>query len=471
MAEKHNYAVILSGGTGTRFWPLSRASAPKQLLKMAGADTLLEATIKRLSPLIAPECISIVTNSTQAELTRLHLSERVKKMPGFVVEPMGRNTAPAIGLAAIELLKKDPDAVMAVLPSDHLIGNKKAFQKTLQAAFEVARLGYFVTFGIKPDRPETGYGYIKAAPRAFKKVGGIKARKVVRFVEKPDLKRAKRFLKDGGFFWNSGIFVWRAQDVLDAIGEHLPKVHKELLAIRDGAEIEKAYSRMTGISIDHGVLEKVGNVALIEAGFTWSDMGSLNSMDEIFKADRDGNIKQGRVVDIESEGSFIIGSDRVVATIGLKDMLVIDTPDATLVCPKDRAQDVKQTVEVLKKKGYIEHAEHLTVERPWGTYTVLEKGDGYKLKKICVLPGKRLSLQSHSHRSEHWVVISGRARVTRGEEVVVIKTNESTYIPKGVRHRLANPSRMLPLEIIEVQSGAYVEEDDITRYKDDFKRG
>ncbi|MBI5586995.1 MAG: mannose-1-phosphate guanylyltransferase/mannose-6-phosphate isomerase [Deltaproteobacteria bacterium] len=464
------YAAILAGGIGSRFWPLSRETTPKQLLKVVGDESLLKSTIRRLKPIVPSERVLIVTNARQAEIIRLHLSYDGRSMsPGYCIEPAGRNTAPAIGLAALELYGKDPDAVMAVLPADHIIEDGKSFREALQAGVAAALDGHLVTFGIAPATPETGYGYIKTGHAAFKKIGGFGVRKVERFVEKPDIKRAKQYLKHGGYFWNSGIFVWKAGRILEEIKTHLPEVYKRLNEIKEGADINTAYAGMKDISIDHGILEKAKDVVVLPATFPWSDMGSWSSFGDIIPPDRDGNIVKGRVVDIGSSNSIILGCDRVVATIGLKDMILVDTPDATLVCPKDSAQAVKEVVGILKKKGYTEHEFHRTVERPWGSYTLLEQGDGYKIKKIRVEPHRRLSLQSHSRRSEHWVVISGTARVQRGEETVDITTNQSTYIPRGVKHRLENRGDVA-LEIIEVQSGEYVEEDDITRFDDDFKR-
>jgi mannose-1-phosphate guanylyltransferase/mannose-6-phosphate isomerase len=464
------YAAILAGGIGSRFWPLSRETSPKQLLKVAGDESLLKSTIRRLGPLIPPERISIVTNERQAEIIRLHLSYGGSALrPGYIVEPFGRNTAPAIGLAAIELVRKDPDALMAVLPADHVIGDGAAFRDAVKAAAEAAWDGHLVTFGVVPTAPETGYGYIKAAKKTVKSVDGFEVRAVERFVEKPDAKRARAYLKDGGYYWNSGIFLWRASRILEEIRRHLPSVHRRLASILEGASVEEAYSGMDAVSIDHGILEKAADVVVIPASFPWSDMGSWSSFAEILPADGDGNIIKGRVVDVGSSNSIILGCDRAVATIGLKDMILVDTPDATLVCPRDRAQEVKEVVGLLKKKGYAEHEVHKTVERPWGSYTLLEAGAGYKIKKIRVEPKRRLSLQAHKSRSEHWVVIAGRARVQRGEEVVEIQTNQSTYIPRGVKHRLENPGAV-PLEIIEVQNGDYLEEDDIVRFDDDFER-
>jgi len=489
MANGKLYGVILAGGVGSRFWPLSRATAPKQLLEVAGPDSLLKGTIKRLSPLIPTTRIAVVTSQAQAVITRTHLScesnnkkphKKTKAGPGqartkdieLIIEPSGRNTAPAIGLAALELIKRDPDAVMAVLPADHLIKNGPVFRKTLKAAAIAAKNDTLITFGVVPTSPETGYGYIKsAASSSRKKIDGIKIKKVDRFIEKPDIRRAKKYLKDGGYYWNSGIFVWKASAILAELKEHLPKVYDTLVAIDNGSVSAAAYGKIEPVSIDYGVMERSRNVAVIEATFPWSDMGSWSSIEDVYKADKDGNILQGRVVDIGSTGSYVIGSDRVVATIGLKDMIIVDTPDATLVCPKNKAQQVKDVVNILKKKHYSEHEVHVTVNRPWGSYTVLEGGDSYKLKKIYVAPLSRLSLQMHRRRSEHWVVTSGRARVQRGEEVVELTRNQSTYIPKGVRHRLENPSEDTPLVIIEVQNGDYLEEDDIVRFEDDYARG
>jgi mannose-1-phosphate guanylyltransferase/mannose-6-phosphate isomerase len=465
------YAAILAGGIGSRFWPLSRETTPKQLLKVVGDESLLKSTIKRLSPLVPADRVLIVTNSRQAEIIRLHLSyeDANALSPGYVIEPAGKNTAAAIALAAFDLYRKDPNAVMAVLPADHVIKDGRPFRTALKAALKAARDGHLVTFGIVPDRPETGYGYIKASAKAFRQIDGFGVRTVEKFVEKPDIKRARQYLKQGGYYWNSGIFIWKASRILEEIKRYLPETFDSIERCSGLEELAAAYNDIKDISIDHGILEKARDVVVIPANFPWSDMGSWSSFGDILKPDSDGNIVKGRVVDIGSKNSVIFGCDRAVATIGLNDMIIVDTPDATLVCPKERAQDVKEVVSVLKKKGFIEHQEHRTVQRPWGTYTVLENGEGYKIKKIRVEPGKRLSLQMHHHRSEHWVVISGVARVQRGEEIVDIALNQSTYIPRGVRHRLENQGDA-PLEIIEVQNGEYVEEEDIVRFEDDFKR-
>lgn len=464
------YASILSGGIGSRFWPLSRETTPKQLLNVAGEESLLKSTIKRLAPLVPTERISIVTNEMQAEIIRHHLEyAQGEPSPSYVVEPMGRNTAPAIGLAAIRLFADDPEAVMAVLPADHLIKDGKLFRAALSSAAEVAEEGHLVTFGIIPTFPETGYGYIKGSKKILKNVDGLDVRVVDRFVEKPNIEKAKKYLAEGGYYWNSGIFVWKAKKILEEIKLHMPDMYAALMEINEGFDLKDAYEKMESISIDHAILEKTDNCVVIETNFPWSDMGSWSSLSDVFTSDEDNNIIKGRVVDIGSKNSIILGCERVVATIGLENMILIDTPDATMICPKDRAQEVRDLVGILKQRNWTEHEIHPTVERPWGSYTVMEEGDEYKVKKIQVKPGKRLSLQSHKHRSEHWVVIAGRAKVQRGEEVVEIATNESTYIPKGVKHRLENPTDS-KLEIIEVQNGEYLGEDDIIRYDDDFDR-
>ena len=473
------YGLILAGGVGSRFWPLSRETTPKQLLKVVGEESLLEGTIKRLNPLIPPSRVSIITNSRQAGIIKTHLAGQGKghgkgggkgtagiSDVGYVVEPMGRNTAPAIGLAALDIVSRDEDGIMAVLPADHLIGDKAAFRRSLKVAKGAAAKGGLVTLGIVPTRAETGYGYIKQGKRPAGEEGVYP---VDRFVEKPDLKKAKGYVKDGGYLWNGGIFIWKASRILEEIEVHLPAIYKGLMEIRDGGDAEKIYSRMEAISIDHGILEKAKGVVVIPVDFDWSDVGSWESFGEVLKTDKRGNVIRGEVLDNDSEGSVIIGCDRVVATIGLKDMIVVDTPDATLVCTKERAQEVRGVVDTLKKNGYSEHEYHQTVERPWGRYKVLEEGPSYKIKKITVDPGRRLSLQRHKFRSEHWVVTEGRGKVTRGGEVIRIKTNESTYIPKGVKHRLENTGKV-PLHIIEVQNGSYLGEDDIIRYDDDFDR-
>ncbi len=491
------YAVILAGGSGTRFWPLSRELYPKQFLKISGPKTLLEQTVHRLSGLVPLDKIYLVANGKYVQDIK-GLFPGSGTGPHILVEPMGKNTAPAIGLAAIQLEFKDPEAVMAVFPADHLIKNTKTFTQLLKAAVTVAQQGSLVTLGIKPTGPETGYGYIRAGSR----LTGSQSRKVKMylvdsFVEKPNNVTAKRYYKSRRYFWNSGIFIWKASVILKEIERFCPDLYKQLMAIKDSLgtsrapkTIEQTYTQLESVSIDYGVMEKAclslpvrhlparqagaggrqaRRVVMIEADIGWTDLGSWTAVGEVAKADRQGNIMVGNVLDLGSHSSVVYGDKRLVATIGLENMIVVDSPDATLVCPKDRAQDVKKLVEQLKKRGAQEQYVHRTVYRPWGSFTVLEEDQGYKIKRLEVKPGARLSLQLHNHRSEHWVVVSGVARVTCGERVYDVKANESTYIPMGTRHRIENPGNQ-PLQIIEVQNGSYLGEDDIVRFDDDYGR-
>jgi mannose-1-phosphate guanylyltransferase/mannose-6-phosphate isomerase len=374
-------------------------------------------------------------------------------------------------------MHRDPEAVMVVVPADHVIKAAKKFLKAVQFATKLAEQGHLVTFGIHPSRPETGYGYIQ--PNKRKRLGtqGLFAGfSVTRFVEKPDLPTAKRYCRSGNYFWNSGIFVWKASAILEELALHQPTLSKLLKGLerRVGTPefsvyLRKAYAKMPSLSIDHAVMEHSARSVVVPVDFGWSDVGSWGSLQEVAPLDKAGNVRNGNIVDIGSQNSVLFADRRVVATIGLDNMVVVDTPDATLVCPKDRAQDVKAMAHLLKKQKAPEHLEHRTVHRPWGAYTVLEEGLGYKVKRIEVFPGKRLSLQLHHQRSEHWVVIAGTARVTRGEEVYDLQAGMSTGIPKETPHRLENPGQGL-LEIIEIQNGPYLGEDDIVRLKDDFGR-
>jgi len=472
--NKNIYAVIMAGGTGTRFWPLSRESSPKQMLRIVGEDTMIRQTIKRLHNLLPLENISIVTNEKQAFDLNLHLAElkKGKNHLKIIAEPIGRNTAAAIGLAAVHLKKVSKDSVMIVLPADHVIADEKAFIEVMKKAVGCADSDYLVTLGIKPSKPETGYGYIKAG--AGGQVSGV--RRVKKFTEKPDKETAEEYIKDGNYLWNSGIFVWKASAILDEMKKYMPLLYKELIGIErwintkgEKKAIEEAYSRLESISIDYGVLEKSKNVMVVRADIGWSDVGSWAALDGVLPRDAYGNIIKGNVVDIESRDSIVLSDKRLVATIGLKDMIVVDTSDATLVCQKHRAQDVKKIVDELRKRKREEHLFHQTIERPWGSYTVLESGDRYKIKRLVIKSGARLSLQLHRHRSEHWVVVSGTARVTKGAEIYDVHPNESTYIPVSTKHRLENPGKVL-LQIIEVQNGEYLGEDDIERIEDDYRR-
>lgn len=513
------FAIVLAGGSGTRFWPLSRETCPKQMLRIVGEDTLLRQTIKRIKGFVPSRNIWVVTTEDKVQDTRFHLVPLgpVAEEIQFISEPVGRNTAPAIGLAATCLHRRSPDSVMMVMPSDHAIPDEKEFLRDLNLAIEGALEGNLITFGIRPTRPETGYGYIRIdQPDEPDEPDKLYA--VDRFLEKPDLETAKSFLSEGGYFWNSGIFVWKTSKILSEFQKHLPQLYgtlkemESLMVSSDGSTYsstqrpndpkthrriaslthqprgrdernerqereernkrqkrDKLYSTIDPVSIDCGIMERSKDVRMIPATFQWSDLGSWAALDEIIERDQAGNILRGNTIDIGSRNSIIFSDKRLIATIGLEDMVVVDTPDATLVTPKGRTQEVRKIVDVLKQNNREEHLIHLTVARPWGSYTVLEKGEGYKIKRIVLNPGARLSLQRHSRRSEHWVVVSGVARVTREGEVVLVHVNESTFIPINSKHRLENPGEK-PLQIIEVQNGDYVEEDDIERFADDYGR-
>lgn len=470
------YAVILAGGSGTRFWPLSREATPKQLLRVFGDRTMIQQTTGRLEGLVPDRNIYIVTGQRYAYDIRRQMGEVLDaEKLHILLEPEGRNTAPAIGLAAVHINRTDPEAVMVVMPSDHVILNDTKFREVIAEAGGLAARGYLTTIGIVPNRPETGFGYIqKGAP--IHKAPGVASFRVKRFVEKPDLSKAETYLSSGNYFWNSGIFIWRAADILKEIKRQMPDLHRGLAQIaaaigkkNEQGVTDSVFKTLRSVSIDYGVMEHAPEVAVIPAEMGWSDVGSWRALDEISEKDGSGNIISGNVIDIQSRDSIIHAGKRLIATIGLDNVVVVDTPDATLICSKEHTQDVKKIVDALRGKGSGELLEHVTVNRPWGSYTVLETGERYKIKKIVVNPGAKLSYQMHHHRSEHWVVVSGTARVTVGDRTFNVHPNESTYVPVSQKHRLENPGKM-PLQLIEVQSGDYTDEDDIVRFDDDYGR-
>jgi mannose-1-phosphate guanylyltransferase/mannose-6-phosphate isomerase len=472
------FAVIMAGGSGTRFWPLSREKMPKQLLKIGAEDSLIQETVKRVLPLIKREDIFVVTNHNLSDAINMQLASKFGESwdMNFILEPEARNTAPALGLAALHLTRIDPDGIMVVFSADHSIRKSEEFLSLLHKAENAAVDNYLVTLGIKPDRPETGYGYIKAGEPCGGEGDDSGVCRVEAFVEKPNIKIAREYLKDGHYYWNSGIFIWKTSVLLREIEQHAPSLYKGLMEIqknigtdKETEVIRQVFKRLESISIDYAVMEKTDRAAIIPADIGWSDVGSWTALDDVSRRDASGNVIAGNVIDIDSHDSIIYAEKRLVATIGLKDVVVVDTPDATLVCSKNRAQDVKKVVEVLKKRKSGEHLIHTTVHRPWGSYTILEEGDRYKIKRLVINPGTKLSHQLHNHRSEHWVVVSGTARVTNGENVYDVHPNESTYIPMSTKHRLENPGK-IPVQIIEVQNGEYLEEDDIVRLDDDYNR-
>ncbi len=463
-------AVVLAGGSGSRLWPLSRQQLPKQFLNLNGVDSMLGATISRLNPLIAEDDVWVVTGEKHAA------GEAFSELDGLntILEPCGRNTAPAIAIAAALLqdLSKD-DPVMVVLPADHIVTKVEAFQGCLARAAEAARDGRIVTFGIVPTQPETGFGYIQAEP------SDSPIHSVIRFVEKPDIERARSMLEDGNYYWNSGMFVWQSSVILGEIRQYLPEVWKELEQMRgrwnNGESwqevVRSGFHRMPDISIDYGVMEKSEIVSLISADIGWSDVGSWDAVHEMARQDANGNDVSGKVMAIDCKGSLLRSEKALIAAVGLEDIIAVETPDAILLCKRGESQRVREIVDALKQNGDGSyHLEHVTVRRPWGSYTVLEdSANGYKLKRIDVLPGGCLSLQAHQHRAEHWVVVSGSATVTCGDVTKLVAKNGGAYIPIGEIHRLENRGKV-PLQLIEVQVGDYLGEDDIERFEDTYGR-
>ncbi|OIR10289.1 alginate biosynthesis protein AlgA [mine drainage metagenome] len=463
------YAVILAGGSGSRLWPLSRQHLPKQFLALDGQFSLLKTTINRLTPTIGEKNVLIVTQEALAKGEAYHALLPYRSL----FEPIGRNTAPAIAIAAAYLVAEEKDPVMVVLPADHVIKDEAGFRKHLDTAIHAAQSGKLVTFGIQPTRPDTGFGYIKAH-----QVDDAQVHQVERFTEKPNLITAQAFLKEGGYYWNSGMFVWRASVILAEIQRYLPAVYQIVQAILAETHagtpfqksLEKHFAAMPSISIDYGVLEKSDKVSLIPCDIGWNDVGSWQAVHEISNKDESGNALQGNVIAVDCKNSLIRAEKRLVAAIGVEDLCVIETADAVLISKSDQTQRVREVVDALQEKGATEHVYHTKVNRPWGSYTVLEEDpQGFKLKRIEVAPGARLSLQSHRQRSEHWVVVSGTATVTNGEEVITVYRNQSTYIPIGTKHRLENLGKE-PLHIVEIQVGEYLGEDDIQRYEDNYGR-
>lgn len=461
------FGIILAGGSGTRFWPLSRSQYPKQVLRLLGSESLLQATIERLLPRIPLSRLAVVSNAAQSDVIRLDLFRKGWSDIRVWLEPMGRNTAAAVGLAAV-LLEGEKDAeIIAVFPADHYIGNQAGLLQALDQGTALAQAGFLVTFGLTPTRPDTGYGYIKAG-KAWGR--GASAFHVAEFIEKPKLSRAQAFLQEGGYYWNSGIFLFRREVILAALARHLPELYQALRAVGEGKEsLEAAYQKISSISLDHGVMEKAEKVAMVPADLDWSDVGTWESFYNLMDKDDRGNAVVGRAQDMDSRNCLVYAQNRLVTTIGLEDVIVVDTADASLVCHRERVQDVKILVERLNRQNLTESVHHPTVERPWGRYTVIDAGPGFQVKQVEVDPGQRLSLQLHEHRAEHWVVVQGQALITIGQETREVATNESVFVPLRTPHRLENQGPG-PLRIIEVQTGPYLGEDDIVRLADDFWR-
>jgi mannose-1-phosphate guanylyltransferase/mannose-6-phosphate isomerase len=465
--------VILSGGAGTRLWPLSRELYPKQLLPLVGKETLLQATALRMSGLDVTAPI-IVCNEAHRFLVAEQLRAIDAPAQAIILEPAGRNTAPAIALAALAAVqggKADP--LLLVLPADHVVRDVTAFQVAVRAAVLAADAGRLVTFGVVPTAAETGYGYIRRGT-ALDTPG---AYDIAAFVEKPDAHRAGEFLSSGEYLWNSGMFLFRASRFLLELGRHAPEIASYCRLAMDAARHDLDFTRV-GVrefaacpsdSIDYAVMEKTDSAAVVSLDAGWSDVGSWSSLHEALATDAGDNITHGDVVLQNCSGSYVHASSRLVAAVGLKDHVVVETKDAVLVVPMDQVQNVKELVTRIKSEGRSEHLLHREVFRPWGSYDSIDFGDRFQVKRLTVKPGAAMSLQMHNYRAEHWIVVSGTARITRGDEVFLLHENQSTYIPLGTRHRIENPGTDV-LHMIEVQSGSYLGEDDIVRFEDRYGR-
>ena len=467
------HPVVLSGGSGTRLWPLSRQNQPKQFLSLIGERSLFQETILRADALPGARPPVTVCSEDHRFMVGEQLQAIGVASGGILLEPVARNTAPAIALAALHVLARDPDATVLVLPADHLIEDEAAFRDAVATALRLGDGQWLVAFGIRPDYAETGYGYILRGDALDE--GGYT---IGRFVEKPDLATAQRYLAEGGYAWNSGMFLFKAQRYLDELGQFAPAILAAARAAYAAASWDLdfirvdsgAFAASPGESIDYAVMEKTDRAAVVPVSCGWSDIGSWSSLWSVAERDVDGNYHEGDVISIDTRGSLVRASDRrMIATIGVEDLVIIDTADATLVARKDRVQDVKLVVDQPKAAGRQEHLFHRKVYRPWGSYDSIGVGERFQVKKIVVKPGAALSLQQHARRAEHWVVVSGTAEVTCDDRVFDLHENQSTYIPLGSVHRLRNRGSE-PVELIEVQSGSYLGEDDIVRFEDVYGR-
>lgn len=460
------YGIILAGGSGSRLWPLSRELYPKQLLNLISDKSLLQSTFERLTNCMQKDEILSITNTKHSANVRMQLAQQTEN-PKVLSEPVSKNTAPAIALATKYIMQETgEDPVILVVPSDHLIQDKEHFLSTVKKGEKLAEDGYIVTFGIKPNYPETGYGYIntlKPLDIGFK---------VKEFVEKPNLETAEKYLKAGTYYWNSGIFMFKASTMIAEIEKNAPEIAK----IAQNVDFTKSsdipfveFDKMPSISIDYAVMEKSDKIALVALESDWNDLGSWQSIYDVSKKDENNNVFIGHVIDEGSKNSFVYASSKLVTTIGLEDTVIVETEDAILACKKDRTQDVKHIYETLKKQNDDTHLIHKTVYRPWGYYTVIAQGDGFLSKIIHVNSGQKLSVQSHNHRSEHWVVLTGTAKVVLEANERILSPGHSVDIPVKAIHSLQNPYKEA-LEIIEVQKGDIIAEDDIIRYEDIYGR-
>ncbi len=474
MSNGKIHPVILSGGAGTRLWPLSRALYPKQLIALVGDTSLLQQTVARVTDPGRFAAPLVVGNDEHRFLVAEQLRTLDVRAADVLLEPVPRNTAPAACTAALRLAGHDPEALMLLLPSDHYIADPEGFLHAVDQAAAAAADGWLVTFGVTPDRPETGYGYIRSAEPL---TGLDGCRRVARFVEKPDRETAEGYLASGGYAWNSGMFLFSAGRLLEettrlapamveACREALEAAVGDLDFLRLDAE---AFARAPAVSIDVAVMEKTDRAAVVPVDIGWTDVGSWDALWQVAETDDDGNACEGDVVAVDSRRNYLHSDGRLLAVLGVEDLIVAVTADAVLVCPRARAQEVGGLVERLKAEGRSEPRAHARVHRPWGSYQGIDSGPGFQAKRLTVDPGASISLQRHRRRAEHWVVVRGTAEVTRDDEVFTLEANQSTYIPLGARHRLRNPGTE-PLHIVEVQSGDYLGEDDIERFEDLYGR-
>ena len=469
------YAIVLVGGSGTRLWPLSRSSKPKQLLCLNGEESLLQQTVRRTLPMVEAAHVCTVTSAEyRFEVAGQLLVVDGALATGVLAEPMGRNTLPAIAWAVARIARETPDALIGVFSSDHAVLDNDRFLRAWQAAEAAAKEGYIALFGMRPTEPATGYGYIQSGQALAAANSGLlsEAYQALRFVEKPDQATAQGYLNAGDYYWNGGMFVFRADRFMDMVRQHQPQIFATAEALAQNNEMQAksdVYASMPDLSIDYGLLELVDKVAVVPVDMGWSDLGSWEAIYQQRGKDAQGNMSAGDVLALDSRDNLLWSEHSLVATLGVSNLAVVQTRDATMICPRDRVQDLKTLVAAVKQKHAHLTEIHLTVTRPWGSYTILEEGPSYKIKRILVNPGAKLSMQMHYHRSEHWVVIEGTARITNGDKEIYLEENESTYIPKTHRHRLENPGKVA-LQIIEIQTGAYLEEDDIVRFDDIYGR-
>jgi len=459
--------VILSGGSGSRLWPLSREYFPKQLLALVSEKTLLQDTARRTDAFKDSLAPIVVCNEEHRFLVAEQLREIDKPAQTIILEPEGRNTAPALTLAALWLRQHGENPVMLVMPADHVIADQKAFAKAIHSAYELANAGRLVTFGIVPTSAHTGYGYIRQGAN----------NSVEDFVEKPDLATAERYVKSGEYLWNSGLFMMRTDVWLEELAKYNPEIIEAVSRAISGGKGDMDFFRTDvaaflsspSDSIDYAVMEKTDRASVVPMDAKWSDIGAWSSLWEASSKNEQGNVIAGDVFSHDTNQSFLVSQHRMIAAVGLDNMIIVETPDAVLVCSKERSQDVKHIVNQLKDRQRSEYQLHRRVHRPWGTYETVDVGERFQVKRLTVKPGASLSLQSHQKRAEHWVVVKGQAKITRDDEVIILNENESTYIAIGQRHRLENDADK-PLEVVEVQSGSYLGEDDIERFDDIYDR-